>query len=56
MNDFYEQQWGRAMPQFSALLRDMPEDGAALYYCRMCEQFVRQAPADWHGAILLEQK
>ncbi len=56
MNDFYEQRWGRAMPQFSALLRDMPEDGASLYYFRICEQFVRQAPADWHGAILLEQK
>ncbi len=49
-------QWGEAHELFAALAQRYRDDGPTRYYAALVEQYLREPPAAWNGAVVVTVK
>ncbi len=56
LDDFQQGRWPQALPLF-ADLASRYDDGVSRFYCRLCDQYMRQQPGqDWCGEVVMHRK
>jgi len=56
LEHFRQAQWAQARRQFEELVSRSPRDGVVAYYAKLSEEFERQPPRSWAGAIAVAIK
>jgi len=56
LETFRSGQWAHARELFAALAQRYPDDGPTRYYAALTEQYLREPPAMWSGAVVVTVK